>query len=62
MGHPIVIITQESKEEYINALRFIRIERTDEHLVSFFFQTALNRMRHEIEEKKKQSRFVSFLF
>lgn len=62
MGHPIVIITQESKEEYINALRFIRIERTDEHLVSFFFQTALNRMRHEIEEKKKQSRIISFLF
>lgn len=62
MGHPIVIITQESKEEYINALRLIRTERTDEHLVLFFFRTAISRMKHELESKKAQSRFMSFLF
>ncbi len=61
-GHPIVIITQESKSEYINALRQIRTERTDEHLISFFFQTAIRRMLQEIDEKKKQSLAFSFLF
>ena len=61
-GHPIVIITQESKTEYINALRFIRTERTDEHLISFFFQTAIRRMQQEIDDKKKQSVAFSFLF
>ena len=61
-GHPIVIITQESKSEYINALRQIRTERTDEYLVSFFFQSAINRMQREIDEKKKQSIVFPFLF
>lgn len=61
-GHPIVIITQESKSEYINALRFIRTERTDEHLISFFFQTAIKRMKQEMDDKNKQSQFLSFLF
>lgn len=60
--HPIVIITQESKDEYINALRFIRTERTDEHLISFFFQMAIHRMQQEIDEKKKQSMAFHFLF
>jgi Fic family protein len=61
-GHPIVIITQESKSEYINALRQIRTERTDEHLISFFFQSAIRRMKQEIDEKKKQSQMFSFIF
>ena len=61
-GHSIVIITHESKSEYNNALRQIRTERTDEHLVSFFFQSAINRMLHEIDEKKKQSIVFPFLF
>ena len=61
-GHPIVIITYEKKDEYINALRHIRTERTDEHLISFFFQTAIERMQREIDEKKKQSIIFPFLF
>ena len=61
-GHPIVIITNEKKDEYINALRQIRTERTDEHLISFFFQTAIERMQREIDEKKKQSIIFPFLF
>lgn len=62
VGHPIVIITQESKDEYINALRFIRTERTDEHLISFFFRMAISRMQREIDEKKKLSMAFHFLF
>ena len=61
-GHPIVIITQESKSEYINALRQIRTERTDEHLIFFFFQTAIKRMQQEIDEKKRQTTVFPFLF
>ena len=61
-GHPIVIITSERKDEYINALRHIRTERTDEHLISFFFQTAMERMQREMNEKKKQSTMLPFLF
>lgn len=62
MGHPILIITQESKEEYIRALRCIRTEGTDEYLVTFFFRTAITRMLQEMEEKKRQSRGKMFLF
>lgn len=51
-GHPIVIIRQENKEEYLHALRCIRTEGTDEHLVAFFFRTAIERMHREMEEKK----------
>ena len=61
-GHPIVIITNEKKDEYINALRYIRTEQTDEHLISFFFQTAIERMQREINEKKQQSIKLPFLF
>ena len=61
-GHPIVIITNEKKDEYINALRHIRTERTDEHLISFFFQSAIERMQREIDEKKKQNIVFPFLF
>ena len=61
-GHPIVIITQESKYEYINALRFIPTKRTDEPLISFFFQTAIKRMKQEMDDKNKQSQFFTFLF
>ena len=61
-GHPIVIIPQESKSEYIDALRCIRTEGTDEYLIDFFFQTAIQRMQREIDEKKKQSLFKPFLF
>lgn len=61
-GHPIVIVTKEKKEEYIHALRYIRTERTDEHLISFFFQTAIERMQREMDDKKRQSIAFPFLF
>ena len=51
-GHPIVIIPQETKGTYIDALRCIRTEGTDEYLIDFFFQMAIQRMQREIDEKK----------
>ena len=61
-GHPIVIIPQECKGAYIDALRCIRTESTDEYLIDFFFQTAIQRMQWEIDEKKRQNLFKPFLF
>lgn len=62
LGHPILIIPVESKAEYINALRCIRTEGTDEYLISFFFSTAIQRMQREINEKRKQSKMPPFFF
>ena len=50
-GLPIVIIPREKREEYINALKYIKKEATDEFLVDFFFKTAIERMQQEIKEK-----------
>ena len=62
MGHPIIIIPQQDKQAYIEALRAIRTEGTDEYLVSYFFKTAIERMKDEISQKKKQSRPKTFIF
>ena len=51
-GHPLLIIRKEDRPEYIESLRQIRTERTDEHLVSFFFRTAMRRMGEEISQKR----------
>ena len=62
MGHPIIIIPQQDKQAYIDALRAIRTEGTDEYLISYFFKTAIARMQDEIAQKKKQSRPKAFIF
>lgn len=49
---PLIIIEKEHRQEYINALRFIRKERTDEYLVDFFFNQSIERMKYEINNKK----------
>lgn len=60
-GHPLLIIEREQRNEYIAALRQIRTEGTDEHLVAFFFATAIRRMKQEMEQKRKNLPRV-FLF
>lgn len=63
LGHPILIIPSEARQEYISALRMIRTEATDEHLIRFFFKMAMQRMENELEQKKANTkRFISFLF
>ena len=52
-GHPLLIIKLEDRAAYISALKQIRTEGTDEHLVSFFFKTAIERMKSEMAQKKK---------
>lgn len=63
LGHPLLIIPSECRGEYISALRMIRTEATDEHLIRFFFKMAMQRMEEEIKQKEiNTKRFRTFLF
>jgi len=59
-GHPLLIIQREDREAYIAALRRIRTDDTDEHLIAFFFHTAATRMRSEMAQKRRNSLPVMF--
>ena len=61
-GHPLVIINVKDRAAYINALRQIRGEGTDEFLISFFFQTAISRMEEELAQKRNNTNLGLFLF
>lgn len=62
-GHPLLIIPSEARQEYISALRMIRTEATDEHLVRFFFKMAMRRMEDELKQKAVNTkRFKTFVF
>ena len=62
-GYPLVTVRTEQKETYLTALRYIRQEGTDEHLVRFFFSSAISEMQETLNQKSKNSsRFSSFLF
>lgn len=54
-GHPLLVIEKESRGEYITALRKIRSEGTDEHLISFFFRVAIGRMKRGMEQKRRNT-------
>lgn len=63
LGHPLLVIPLEDRAEYIAALRMIRTDATDEHLILFFFKMAIQRMKHELQQKKENTnRFLTFLF
>ena len=63
MGHPLVVIPSSCRQEYISALRMIRTEATDEHLIRFFFKMAMQRMAGEMEQKENNTqRFRMFMF
>lgn len=59
-GHPLLIIRLEDRSEYISALKQIRAEGTDEHLVDFFFKVAVNRMKSELAQKRKNTLPIMF--
>ncbi len=62
-GHPLLIIPSEARQKYISALRMIRTEATDEHLVRFFFKMAMRRMEDELKQKAVNTkRFMTFVF
>lgn len=57
---PEVVILKDDRQEYINALRAIRTEGTDEFLVEFFFKAAIKQMKDELNQKSKASRTMMF--
>ena len=59
-GHPLLIIRLEDRADYISALRQIRAEGTDEYLIAFFFRTAIQRMKSELSQKRRNSLPVAF--
>lgn len=63
LGHPLLVIPSGCRNEYFSALRMIRTEATDEHLIHFFFKMATDRMEQEIKQKEANTnRFRAFLF
>lgn len=63
LGHPLLVIPSDSRNEYISAFRMIRTEATDEHPIHFFFKMATDRMEQEIKQKEANTnRFRAFLF
>ncbi len=61
-GHPIIIIDIKDRAAYIDALRKIRSEGTDEYLIAFFLAVATFRMESELEQKRKNTHLGAFLF
>ena len=59
-NHPLLIIRLEDRAAYISALKQIRTDGTDEHLVAFFFKTAISRMKSELSQKRKNSLPIMF--
>ena len=59
-NHPLLIIRLEDRSAYISALKQIRTEGTDDYLISFFFNTAINRMKSELSQKHKNSLPIMF--
>lgn len=57
---PELIIRKEDRQEYIGALRQIRMENTDEYLISFFFDKAIAQMKDDMAQKRKASRTMMF--
>lgn len=54
-GHPLLVIEKDDRAAYISALQMIRKERTDEHLVQFFFEVAIRRMEKALQQKAENS-------
>ena len=54
-NHPLIIIRLEDRAVYIAALKQIRKEGSDESLIAFFFKTAIERMKSEMQQKHRNS-------
>lgn len=58
---PLLIIPSSERESYIHCLKLFRKE-SKEYLVDFFFRTAIERMKQEIDDKKNLSGNFKFGF
>lgn len=62
LEHPLLTIRLDERQQYINALRLIRTEGTDEHLVALFISLATKHMQEALDQKRHNSRHMTFLF
>ena len=62
MGHPLLTIYLEERQQYIAALKQIRTEGTDEHLTAFFLETAINHMTAELAQTRQNTHHKTFIF
>lgn len=53
--HPLIVIPLEKKNDYIDALKASEKHKDFTPIVSFFFNTAIDRMKDEIAQKKNLS-------
>jgi len=51
-GHPLLIVPENRKNNYIDSLRFTKKHRDFSPIISFFFGTAIDRMQNELEQRK----------
>jgi len=51
-GHPLVIVPENRKNNYIESLVASKKHRDFTPIISFFFETAIDRMRNELEQRK----------
>jgi len=62
-NHPLLIIEKQDRPAYIAALRHIRTDATDEHLIALFFDIAIRRMTDALAQKKANTlRLMSISF
>lgn len=54
-GEPLVIILAEQRNEYIEALKLSHKHNNPDLISSFFFKTAINRMKDEIEQASRNA-------
>jgi len=59
LGHPIIIIQSDHKQEYINALKLSQKMHDTFPIVDFFFRTAIDRMKDELAQKKQMNEGVN---
>lgn len=57
---PELIIRKEDRQEYIAALRQIRVENSDEFLISFFLSKAITQLEDDMAQKRKANRPMLF--
>jgi len=55
-GHPLLIVPENRKNNYIDSLRLTKKHRDFAPIISFFFETAIERMQNELEQRKNRFR------
>ena len=70
LQHPLIIITKENKEDYINSLKACHKHKDTEIITSFFFKMSISRMNDELQNiqnkipntASKKGKGMSFIF